>query len=246
METAKVVKPVTLAARKLLNFGLRSCGAVIVAAGSARRMNGLDKITEKLGDKTLIEHTVAAFEACDAVREIVLVVRQDQILPITTLCGAFPKVKAVVAGGEDRSESVNKGILALSKNIDLVAVHDGARPLVTWELIDRVIRAGNTYGAAAPAVGVKDTVKVVAGGVVKSTPDRSTLQAVQTPQVFHKPLLQAALKKARMEKLPITDDCSAVEAMGMSVKIVAGEERNFKVTTPMDLAIARMLVEEGL
>ena len=125
-----------------------------------------------------------------------------------------------------------------------MAVQDGARPLVTWQLIDRVVRAANSYGAAAPAVPVKDTVKEVAGGLVVTTPDRSRLQAVQTPQVFDLDLLRGALKKAKDDGAVITDDCSAVERLGMKVKIVAGDERNIKVTTPMDLKIARLFMEE--
>ena len=111
-------------------------------------------------------------------------------------------------------------------------------------MVDRTVRAAHTYGAAAPGVPVKDTVKLVQGGIVKETPDRSTLQAIQTPQVFDIRLLKAALKKAKKEKAAITDDCSAVERLGMSVRIVEGDERNIKVTTPMDLKIAELLLEE--
>ena len=126
----------------------------------------------------------------------------------------------------------------------MVAIQDGARPLISWQVIDRTVRAANSYGAAAPAVPVKDTVKIVQGGIVRSTPDRRTLQAVQTPQVFDFSLLRAALKKAKEDNIEITDDCSAVEHLGMSVKIVEGDERNIKVTTPMDLKIAKLLLEE--
>ena len=126
----------------------------------------------------------------------------------------------------------------------LAAVHDGARPLITWQVIDRTVRAANTYGAAAPAIPVKDTIKTVQGGIVKNTPDRESLRAVQTPQVFDFDMLRGALKKAVSEEAPITDACSAVEMMGMSGKIVEGDERNIKVTTPMDLKIAEMLLEE--
>ena len=125
-----------------------------------------------------------------------------------------------------------------------MAVQDGARPLITWQVIDRTVRAAHTYGAAAPAVPVKDTIKIVKGGMVSETPDRSILQAVQTPHVFDLDLLRGALQKAKQDKVAITDDCSAVEHMGMSVRIVEGDERNIKVTTPMDLAIARILLEE--
>lgn len=238
MDITKVTKP----ARKLLKT--KTCGAVIVAAGSATRMGGIDKVMAKLRGEPMIVHTLRAFEACDAVSEIVVVTREDLILPITSLAGDFPKVRAVVAGGKSRQESVHLGLNALSEKAELAAVHDGARPLVTWQLIDRVVRAAGTYGAAAPAIPVKDTIKVVEGRVVKSTPDRATLFAVQTPQVFDFDLLRGALKKAEMDGVQVTDDCSAVERMGMGVKIVEGDERNLKVTTPMDLKIAEMMLEE--
>ena len=240
MDMTKLTKP----ARKLLP--LKTCGAVIVAAGNASRMGGIDKVMAELKGEPMIVRTVRTFQECDAISEIVIVTREDLILPITDLCrdmGAL-KVKAVVRGGKSRQESVSLGLNALSNKVKLAAVHDGARPLITWEVIDRVVRAANSYGAAAPAIPVKDTIKVVEGRVVKNTPDRSTLFAVQTPQVFDFDLLRAALKKAEADGAAVTDDCSAVELMGMSVKIVEGDEHNIKVTTPMDLKIAEMLLEE--
>ena len=246
MKLSKYADPATKAARRVLNLKLKRCGAVIVAAGSASRMKGLDKIMEPVAGKPLIAMTVEAFEACDAISEVVIVTRDDLILPVQNAVSHCKKVTAVVVGGKDRAESVNIGLGALSDKVKLAAIHDGARPLVTWQLIDRVVRAANTYGAAAPAVPVKDTVKVVVGAVVKNTPDRSTLQAVQTPQVFDREFLRAALKKVRMDGTPITDDCSAVEQMGMSVKIVEGDERNMKVTTPTDLRIVRLLAEDNV
>ena len=232
----------TNAVRNILPLGY--CGAVIVAAGTASRMGGIDKVMAELAGQPMIVHTVRAFETCDAVREIVIVTREDLLETIAGLCADFSKVKAVVVGGADRAESVSNGLNALSSKVRLAAVHDGARPLITQSVIDRTVRAAHSYGAAAPGVPVKDTVKVVQGGVVKETPDRSTLQAIQTPQVFDVQLLKAALKKARADKAPITDDCSAVERMGMSVKIVEGDEKNIKVTTPFDLQVAAMLWEE--
>ena len=136
------------------------------------------------------------------------------------------------------------GLNALSNKVKLVAVQDGARPLITNAVIDRAVRAAHTYGAAAPAIPVKDTIKVVKGGIAKETPDRATLQAVQTPQVFDFDLLRGALKKAKEDGAEVTDDCSAVERLGMSIKIVEGDECNIKVTTPMDLKIAKLLLEE--
>ena len=238
MEITKVTKP----ARKLLP--LKICGAVIVAAGTASRMGGIDKVMAELKGEPMIARTVRTFQECDAISEIVIVTREDLIVPIMHLCREMNKVKAVVCGGKSRQESVGLGLNALSGKVKLAAVHDGARPLITWEVIDRTVRAANAYGAAAPAVPVKDTIKVVEGRVVKNTPDRSTLFAVQTPQVFDFDLLRGALKKAEATGAAVTDDCSAVELMGMSVKIVEGDERNIKVTTPMDLKIAEMLLEE--
>jgi len=240
MDITKITKP----ARKLLP--LKTCGAVIVAAGSASRMGGIDKVMAPLQREPMILRTVRTFQECDAVSEIVIVTREDLIIPISNLCKDMPKVKAVVVGGKSRQESVHLGLNALSNKVKLAAVHDGARPLITWQVIDRAIRAANTYGAAAPAVPVKDTIKVVEGRVVKNTPDRSTLFAVQTPQVFDFDLLRGALKKAEQDGAQVTDDCSAVELMGFKVKIVEGDERNIKVTTPMDLKIAEMLLEEIL
>ena len=173
-----------------------------------------------------------------------MVTRADLLLQVKAMCKDFDKVRAVVAGGEDRAESVEAGLNALSDKVKLAAIHDGARPLVSFDVIDRTVRAADAYGAAAPGVPVKDTVKIVQGGVVSLTPDRSTLQAIQTPQVFDFDLLRGALKKAKEDKAEITDDCSAVERLGMKVKIVEGDERNLKVTTPMDLKIAEMLLEE--
>ena len=236
------MEKLTKLGRKVLP--LKRCGAVIVAAGSASRMGGIDKVMAPLGGTPMVARTAAAFQNCDAIAEIVIVTRPDLIRPISALCAGMNKVRAVVAGGSSRQESVWLGLNALSEDIQLAAIHDGARPLVSNLVIDRTVRAANSYGAAAPAVPVKDTIKVVKGGLVEKTPDRATLQAVQTPQVFDFDLLRGALKKAEEEKAAVTDDCSAVERLGMKVKIVEGDERNLKVTTPMDLKIAEMLLEE--
>lgn len=238
MDITKVTRP----ARKLLK--LKTCGAVIVAAGSASRMGGIDKVMADLGGEPMIVRTVRAFQNCDAIASIVIVTREDLIQPIAGLCRDMKKVVAVVAGGGSRQESVHLGLNALPKGTKLAAVHDGARPLISWQIIDRVVRAANTYGAAAPAIPVKDTIKVVSGGLVQETPDRATLQAVQTPQVFDFDLLRGALKKAETDGASVTDDCSAVERTGMKIKIVEGDERNLKVTTPMDLKIAELLLGE--
>jgi 2-C-methyl-D-erythritol 4-phosphate cytidylyltransferase len=238
MDITKVTKP----ARKLLRP--KYCGAVIVAAGSASRMGGINKITADLCGEAVIRRAVRAFQECDAIREIVVVTRSDLLVPVMDLCHEFTKLQAVIVGGQTREESVLMGFGALSDKVKLVAVHDGARPLVTWQLIDRVVRAAGAYGAAAPGIPVKDTMKLVEGGLVKQTPDRRLLQAIQTPQVFDRDLLRGALQKAIKDGAKITDDCSAVERLNMCVKIVEGDERNIKITTPLDLRIAQMILEE--
>ena len=239
MDITRFTKP----ARKLLP--LKKCGAVIVAAGNASRMGGIDKVMAELGGEPMIARTIRAFDTCDAVSEIVVVTREDLILPITEIGRKCKKIRAVVAGGSSRQASVQSGLNALSPDVKLAAIHDGARPRVTGQVIDRVIRAAHSYGAAAPAVPVKDTIKVVKGGIVIATPDRASLQAVQTPQVFDFDLLRGALKKAEDDGAQVTDDCSAVERLDMKIRIVEGDERNLKVTTPMDLKIAEMLLEEN-
>ena len=240
MDITKITRP----ARRLLK--LKYCGAVIVAAGSASRMGGIDKVMAPLGGEPMVVRTVRQFQNCDAIREIVIVTRADLLIPISDLCHGFDKVKAVVVGGNSRDESVWQGLNALSNKVKLVAVQDGARPFADWQLIDRVVRCANSYGAAAPAIPVKDTIKIVKGGIVASTPNRSEVQAVQTPQVFDFDLLRGALQKAKADGAAITDDCSAVERLGMSVRIVAGDEKNIKITTPLDLKIAELLLEEQL
>jgi 2-C-methyl-D-erythritol 4-phosphate cytidylyltransferase len=235
---------------KSISQGLRKglkvkpCGAVIVAAGTASRMGGIDKVMAPLEGEPMIVRTVRTFQNSDVISEIVIVTRPDLLETVAELCREMDKVQAVVAGGSSRQESVCNGLAALSPKMKLAAVQDGARPLISGELIDRVVRAAHTYGAAAPGIPVKDTVKIVTGGIVERTPDRNTLRAIQTPQVFDVDLLQGALEKAKVDGAEVTDDCSAVERLGMSVRIVDGEERNMKITTPLDLAVAKMLLEE--
>ena len=185
---------VTKGMRKVLP--LKYCGAVIVAAGTASRMGGIDKVMAELDGEPMILRTVRTFQNSDAIKEIVVVTREDLILPIMRLCAGLDKVKAVVCGGKSRQESVQLGLNALSSKVKLVAVQDGARPLITDAVIDRTVRAAHSYGAAAPAVPVKDTIKIAAEQKVISTPERKRLFAVQTPQVFDADLLKAALQSA--------------------------------------------------
>ncbi len=221
------------------------CAAVVVAAGSGQRM-GQDKIMMKLGEDPVILHTIRALERSPLISEIVVVTREDLIVPISQLCRDFAmtKVRKVVAGGETRAKSVRLGTLEVSREAELIAIHDGARPLVSQEVIRQTVETAAAKGAAAPAVPLSDTIKSARGGVVERTLDRTALFAVQTPQVFEAGLIKAALQKALEENVPITDDCSAVERLGMSVVLTQGERENIKLTTPADLIMARAILEE--
>lgn len=224
----------------------KRCGAVIVAAGSASRMQGVDKIMAPLHGTPVIVHTVRAFQQAQAIQEIVVVTRPELVSPITELCrqAGLEKLRLVLPGGKTRQESVNLGLAALSGQQELAAIHDGARPLVSPALIQKTVLAASQSGAAAPAIPVKDTIKIAKNGLVQQTPDRSALYAVQTPQVFDFDLLRGALSKAARDGAALTDDCSAVERLGMPVRLVEGEEHNLKITTRLDLALARSIWEE--
>ena len=237
------ISKLTQKAREVLP--LKYCGAVIVAAGNASRMGGIDKVMAPLLGEPMIVRTVRTFQDCACIKEIVIVTRPDLIEPIMKLTADFSKVTTILPGGSSRQESVKLGLKALSEQVELAAVQDGARPLISMEVIDRTVRAAHTYGAAAPAIPVKDTIKKAEGGVILETPDRSKLFAVQTPQVIDIDLLKGALQKAEEEEAQVTDDCSAVERLGFTVKLVEGDERNMKITTPIDLKIAEYLLEEN-
>ena len=221
------------------------CATVIVAAGSGERMQGTDKIMTELGGKPAVMHAITAFEAADRVDEIVLVVRREQVQTMMDLVGQYglQKVKNIVPGGKTRIISVQNGLKAISRKTTLAAIHDGARPLVTPELIDQTVKTAGRTGAAAPGIPVKDTIKQVdKDGKVLSTPEREQLRAVQTPQVFDKTILLAAWKKATEEGKEYTDDCGAVEALGKVVYLTEGSEENLKLTTPTDLILAERIL----
>ena len=226
------------------------CAAVVPAAGSSRRMAGSDKLLLPLGDVPVLMHTLRALDNCPYIGEIVVVTRGDLIVPVGHLCkeGAFGKVAKVIAGGETRAISVLAGIREVSPQYELIAIHDGARPLVTQEILAAAIEKAGECGAAAPAVPVKDTVKRAVNGVVEETLDRAALYAVQTPQVFEAGLIKAALAKALDDGAELTDDCTAVERLGMSVCLTEGSHENLKITTPEDMVLAEALLErrEGL
>lgn len=198
-----------------------------------------------LAEEPVIVHTLRALENCSDVHEIVVVTREELLVPISRLCADYvlTKVRKVVVGGETRVQSANLGVREVSEQAKLIAVQDGARPLLSQEVLKEVIETAAKCGAAAPAVPVKDTIKQAVNGVVTDTPDRSNLFAVQTPQVFEADLLRAALHRAVEENLSVTDDCSAVEQLGMKVTLTRGSDDNIKITTPADLVLAEALLQ---
>lgn len=219
------------------------CSAVIVAAGCASRMKGVDKIMAEIGGMPVIARTLSVFQNCDRIDEIVVVTREDLLVPVGEVCRqyGFDKVTRVVVGGADRSRSVQNGLNELGET-DYVAIHDGARPFVSAEVLEETIRAAERSGAAAPAIPVTDTIKTAQDSLVTGTPDRSTLFAVQTPQIFDMDLICGALYHCIEKKIPLTDDCSAVEQIGKVVTLTVGERTNIKITTQFDLLIGEAIV----
>lgn len=222
------------------------CAALVAAAGSSSRMGGVNKLLEPLDGIPVLARTLTALQLAEQVDEIVVATREEDLVEISHLCQTYgiTKCTKVVRGGESRAHSVLLAALEASPETELLAVQDGARPLVTPELIGRVITAAARCDAAAPAVPVKDTVKTVReDGAVEQTLDRDALRAVQTPQVFQADLLKAALQSAVENQIPITDDCSAVERLGKVVFLVEGDEENLKITTPVDLILAEAILQ---
>lgn len=221
------------------------CAALVAAAGSSSRMGGINKLLEPLDGIPVLVRTLTALERAQRVDSIVIATREEDLITVSQLCKTYgiTKCTKVIRGGEDREHSVLLAALEAEPDTELLAVQDGARPLVSPALIDRVIEAAQRCGAAAPAIPVKDTIKTVReDGAVEETLERSHLRAVQTPQVFEASLLKAALQAALEEGAVLTDDCSAVERLGKVVYLIEGEETNLKITTPTDLILAEALL----
>lgn len=232
--------------KKVRKSSRPQCAALVAAAGSSSRMGGVNKLLEPLNGVPVLARTLMALQQAPQIDEIVVATREEDLMEISGLCRTYgiTKCTKVVRGGESRAHSVLLAALEASPDVKLLAVQDGARPLVTPELTDRVIDAAKRCGAAAPAIPVKDTIKAVRdGGAVERTVDRSSLRAVQTPQVFDASLLKAALQDAVENRVPITDDCSAVERLGKVVFLVEGDEENLKITTPVDLILAEAILQ---
>lgn len=220
------------------------CSAVIVAAGSAQRM-GADKVMMELGCMPVLARTLLVFQNCDAVDEIIVVTRMEKVTEVAALCKKYgiSKASKVVRGGKTRMESVLAGVSEVKSGARLIAIHDGARPLITEELIKRTVLAAGEYMAAAPAIRSTDTLKAVdENGVVTGTVDRERTLRIQTPQIFNADLIKGALTKAVSDGLTLTDDCAAIEIMGVRTHTVPGDEDNIKLTTPRDMEFAEVIL----
>lgn len=222
------------------------CTAIVAAAGKSERMNGENKLFMDLAGTPVLVHTLRAIDQASLVDEIIVATRDDLMLEVADMCSraALQKPVRVVKGGESRMESVLAAASEADQRAELLAVHDGARPLVRPEEIDELIRQGESTYAVAPAVPLTDTVKIVDGtGRVTATPDRRTMLSVRTPQVFQADILKAALKSALDAGVELTDDCSAVERLGKEVYLIQGDPENIKITTPLDIIVAAAILE---
>lgn len=220
--------------------------AIILGAGNGTRMKSeKSKLLLEIGSKTVIERSVEAFLSVSDIDEIIVVAREQDIDIYSELL-TDERISFVI-GGATRQQSVKNAVETVD-DAHLIIIHDGARPLIKCEDIEKTIRAAEEFSAAAVGVFVKDTIKIVdKQGFVESTPERSTLFAVQTPQIFDFDLYKSAMQKADEQDLDFTDDCQLVELCGGKVKMVEGSYSNIKITTPDDIALAENLLKnEGL
>ena len=218
---------------------------VIVCAGNSTRMGGANKILLPLGDRLVIGVTMQAFQKCESINEIIIVARETDIPAIKAEAEAagITKLAACTKGGATRQESVINGIKCISKEAEMVAIHDGARPLVKPEHIEKVIRDASIFGGATLGVPVKDTIKTVEDGLITDTPPRKFLYITQTPQIFKRKLYFEGVDFALEHGLDFTDDCQLVEAIGGKVAMTVGDYTNIKITTPEDIRLAEVLMK---
>lgn len=219
--------------------------AIIVAAGSGTRFNSeKPKQFVEINGKPLIAHTIERFEAAESVDSIVLVIARDSIDEFQTIVEKFKlqKVSKVVEGGATRAESVRNGLGMVRNETAVVAVHDGARPLVTPEEIDATISKAAEFGAACLVAPVTDTIKTIRGGEIAATLDRTHLRRALTPQAFRIEVLRAAFEAVALDE-SVSDECYLVEKLGHPISIIEGSSRNIKITHPDDLLIAQRFLE---
>lgn len=215
--------------------------AIVLGAGSGTRMKiDKSKLLLEINGKTVIERSVEAFLNIDGIDRVIVTARELDIKQFSKLIN--DERVSFVVGGSTRQESVKNAIMSVDE-ADLVIIHDGARPLILKEDIEKTIESAKQFGASAVGVPVKDTIKVIDdNSVVISTPDRSKLFAVQTPQIFSFEMYKKALSKAEQDNMDFTDDCQLIEYIGGKVKMVQGSYDNIKITTPDDIALAENIL----
>ncbi|MGN1480606.1 2-C-methyl-D-erythritol 4-phosphate cytidylyltransferase [Porcipelethomonas sp.] len=220
--------------------------AIIVCAGNSSRMMGVNKILLPLGDSVVIGCTLSAFQQCESIDDIVVVCREQDREAIKNTAEKLniTKLHNFASGGSTRQESVINGLRKISPDTEMIAVHDGARPLINPKYIEKTIKDASVFGGAVLGVPVKDTIKVVHDGLIEDTPHRPSLYITQTPQVFKRRLYFEGVDFALEHGLDFTDDCQLIESIGIKVYMTTGDYTNIKITTPEDIKIAEVLLAE--
>ena len=206
---------------------------------------GKDKLFLPLDGVPVLARTLTALNAADAVDELIVVTQPEKLEKVAAMKAQYglDKLSKVVVGGASRTESALAGASEADPRAKIICIHDAVRPFVTPDIIADAVHYAVLYQSAAPAVPVKDTIKVATDGVVSETPDRAQLFAVQTPQAFQADIIKAALSAALRDGVSYTDDCAAVEALGVKTYLCRGSEENIKLTTPADLPVAEAILK---
>ena len=228
--------------KRLRKLSHKYCSAVVVAAGSSQRM-GENKLTLELGGVPVLLRSLLCLERCAEIDEIIVVTQPESLSAVSRMCknGGVTKATKVVCGGETRTHSALSGVCAANRKARIICIHDAARPFASDELITAAVRAAADYKSVAPAVPVKDTIRIVCGDGSAETPDRETVFAMQTPQAFDADIIRAALTAAVQGGQSFTDDCAAAEAIGVTTHLTRGDEDNIKLTTPLDIPLAEAI-----
>lgn len=228
---------------------MHSLAVIIPAAGSGTRIGSpVPKPFLKIGDRTILEHTVKAFAGLSFVRQLIVPVHADWIEPVKDMLSSFStphRTVTILEGGNERQFSIQNGLSAVNEQVSLVAVHDAVRPFIDHAVITRCCELATQNGGAIVAVPAKDTIKMVDHSrKITETPDRRLLWQAQTPQIFQKKLLQSAYSSALSDGFVGTDDASLVERIGGNVYVVEGDRSNLKITYPIDLKVAEMIIKD--
>jgi 2-C-methyl-D-erythritol 4-phosphate cytidylyltransferase len=225
--------------------------AIVLAAGEGRRIGGnTSKVFLPLAGRPLLLRTLDRVFSARSIENVVLVIAANEVARCETLLRADTALRGrpclLQTGGATRQQSAKRGLEKIGSDTDIVMIHDGARPLVSASLIDRCVEAAVDKGAAVVGLPVRDTIKMVSEDRrIQSTPERSSLWEIQTPQVFKREMIVEAHERAERDGVEVTDDAMLVERLGKPVFIIDGERTNFKITVPEDVWLAESLIREG-